>query len=128
MSTGVIVGSGNSPYYVSSGQTDASDVVVNGGSLFVLSGGTMNRNNGQQGGSENIYAGGVDSGGTVEAGAWSMYFLSGAVTTAALVSGSVSSGVAAFAYEVVLAGGTASATTLADAGVRMITGLPLALS
>ncbi len=39
MATGVIVTGGNSPYYVSSGAIDTSDIVDGGGSMFVLSGG-----------------------------------------------------------------------------------------
>lgn len=36
----LVVSKGNSPYRVSSGQADSGDVVVSGGSMYVLSGGT----------------------------------------------------------------------------------------
>jgi hypothetical protein len=36
MSVNVIVSAGNSPYNISAGQTDTDDIVVSGGSMFVL--------------------------------------------------------------------------------------------
>jgi autotransporter passenger strand-loop-strand repeat protein len=65
---GTTVGKGNSPYNVSSGHTDTNDVVVSGGSMFVLSGGTANTTAVSSGGIMTIKNGGVASGTTVFAG------------------------------------------------------------
>ncbi len=43
----VIVSAGNSPYKVSANQTDTGDVVVSGGSMFVLSGGAADFDDGE---------------------------------------------------------------------------------
>ena len=65
---GITVSKGNSPYNVSSGQTDTNDVVVSGGSMFVLSGGTANTTAVSSGGIMTIKNGGAASGTTVFAG------------------------------------------------------------
>ncbi len=62
----VIVSAGNSPYKVSAGQTDTSDVVVSGGAMFVLSGGIADGTTVSSGGFLGIAAGGTDSGTTLD--------------------------------------------------------------
>jgi autotransporter passenger strand-loop-strand repeat protein len=59
MVTGVTVKAGNSPYNVSSGETDTSDLVVNGGSMFVLSGGVADTTTFDAGGFLTIDSGGI---------------------------------------------------------------------
>ena len=54
MATGVTVSSADSPYNVSSGQTDTSDIVVSRGSMFVLSGGTASATTINNGGAETV--------------------------------------------------------------------------
>ena len=58
----VIVSKGNSPYKVSSGHTDSGDVVVSGGSMFVLSAGVANATTVSSGGFLTINKGGSGSG------------------------------------------------------------------
>src|SRR6478609_672874 len=57
----VIVSQGNSPYKVSAGGTDSNDVVVSGGSMFVLSGGVANLTTVSSGGFLTINKGGSGS-------------------------------------------------------------------
>src|ERR1700730_15436857 len=54
MATGVTVSSADSPYNVSSGQTDTSDIVVSRRSMFVLSGGTASATTINNGGAETV--------------------------------------------------------------------------
>jgi autotransporter passenger strand-loop-strand repeat protein len=58
----VIVSQGISPYKVSSGGTDSGDVVVSGGSMFVLSAGVANGTIVSSGGFLTINKGGSGSG------------------------------------------------------------------
>ena len=55
----VIVSKGNSPYKVSSGHTDTGDIVISGGSMFVLSGGTADSTTVSSGGFLTISHGGI---------------------------------------------------------------------
>jgi autotransporter passenger strand-loop-strand repeat protein/probable HAF family extracellular repeat protein len=64
-SVAVIVSKGNSPYKVSSGHTDTGDIVVSGGSMFVLSGGVADSTTVSSGGFLTISQGGTDSGTTL---------------------------------------------------------------
>ena len=58
---GVIVSKGNSPYKVSSGHTDSGDVVISGGSMFVLSAGVASATTVSSGGVLTINKGGSES-------------------------------------------------------------------
>jgi len=64
----VNVGSGNSPYDISSGQTDSSDIVLAGGAMFVLSGGVADGTAVSSGGTLTIDSGGIASGTVVDGG------------------------------------------------------------
>ena len=68
MNTGVIVNGGNSPYFVSSGQTDTSDIVDDGGVMVVDFGGVASGTVVSGGGRLTVNAGGVNSGTTVFGG------------------------------------------------------------
>src|SRR5262249_53269459 len=57
---GVNVSAGNSPYKVSSGQTDTNDFVISGGSMFILSGGSASITTVSSGGTEVVSGGGSD--------------------------------------------------------------------
>jgi VCBS repeat-containing protein/autotransporter passenger strand-loop-strand repeat protein len=80
MATSVTVNKGNSPYNVSSGGTDAYDVVVSGGSMFVLSDGVADLTTVSSGGSITFGPGSTDSSTTVSAGG--SFTLSSGVTDA----------------------------------------------
>ncbi len=64
----LVVGKGNSPYRVSSGQADSGDVVVSGGSMYVLLGGTALTTTVSSGGLLTIRGGGSASATTVSSG------------------------------------------------------------
>jgi autotransporter passenger strand-loop-strand repeat protein len=64
----VIVSKGNSPHNVSSGTPESGDVVVSGGSMFVLSGGTAFGTTVSSGGFLTINKGGSGSGSVLSGG------------------------------------------------------------
>ena len=66
---GVIVSAGNSPHNVSSGHTESGDIVVSGGSMFVLSGGKADTTTVNSGGVLFLDIGGVGSGTVLVGGA-----------------------------------------------------------
>ena len=95
------VSSGNSPYVVSSGQTDTGDLVVNGGSIVDLSGGAVDTTSAGSSGSLTIDLGGLASGTMVTSGG--IVFVDGP-TIGTQVSGG--------ATEIVSFGGIDNGTTL----------------
>jgi autotransporter passenger strand-loop-strand repeat protein len=110
----VIVTSGNSPYDVSSGQTDTGDIVSSGGSMYVLDGGTAIDATVSGDGYEYVYR--IDSGTTVGSGG-SEQVESGGVATGTTVSsgGYLLLGVTGFG-----AGGTASGAIVGSGGFEFV--------
>ena len=104
----VIVSQGNSPYKVSSGLTDSGDVVISGGSMFVLSGGVASATIVSFGGVLTINKGGSGSGS----------FLSGGTET---VSGTEAGDfIESGGSQRVLAGGKAISTTIDSGGLLTV--------
>ncbi len=64
----VTVSKGNSPYKVSSGHTETGDVVVSGGTMWVLSGGSADTTTISSGGTMAIKSGGIADGTVVLGG------------------------------------------------------------
>ncbi len=104
----VIVSAGNSPYRVSANQIDTGDVVVSGGSMFVLSGGVADGTTVSSGGFLAIERGGTDSGTVLEG----IEVIRG-TDLGATVSGGTA---------VVIAGGTDSGATIDSGGLLKIIG------
>jgi autotransporter passenger strand-loop-strand repeat protein len=73
---GTTVTKTNSPFNVSAGHSDAGDVVLSGGSMFVLSGGVANTTTVSSGGTLTIDRGGTEITPTV-AGGGTLTVLSG---------------------------------------------------
>jgi autotransporter passenger strand-loop-strand repeat protein len=61
---GVTVSSGNSPFIVSSGQTDTGDTILSGGTEIVASGGTVSNTTVDSGGVLELLGGATSSGTT----------------------------------------------------------------
>jgi autotransporter passenger strand-loop-strand repeat protein len=127
MSTGVIVGPGNSPYHVSAGQTDTSDVVVSGGTMDVDSGGTARQTTVSAGGEEFIASGGVASGTVVSSGGTEIVDPGGVATHTVISGGGIESvyGVASGTVvrggkEFVQSGGVASAAVVSSGGIEQV--------
>ncbi len=125
----VIVSSGNSPYDVPFGQTDTGDVVISGGSMFVLSGGvadtttvdangkltvdssgTANGTTVSSGGVETVNSGGYASGTTISSGGFNFVYGSETHTTD---SGGILT---------VFGGGTANNLTISSGGTLNVLG------
>lgn len=94
------VSSGNSPYNVSSGQTDTGDLVVNGGSMVVLSGGVADTTSVGSSGSLTIDLGGLAIGTMVAGGGH-------AVVDGTTIGAQVSAG----GTEMIASGGVDNGTT-----------------
>jgi autotransporter passenger strand-loop-strand repeat protein len=103
MATGVTVSSADSPYNVSSGQTDTSDIVVSRGSMFVLSGGTASATTINNGGAETVSS--LDISAVINSGGTQPVFGS---ASGAIVQ---SSGV-----EIISSGGSSTATRVTSGG------------
>jgi autotransporter passenger strand-loop-strand repeat protein len=125
---GVIVSAGNSPHNVSSGHTESGDIVVSGGSMFVLSGGKADATIVSYGGALTIDLGGVGSG-SVLAGLSERVF--GTETGATIKSGvqfvfgeatrtTISGG-----QQGIAAGGVASITTIKNNGLQNDEGIAI---
>jgi autotransporter passenger strand-loop-strand repeat protein len=123
----VIVSQGNSPYKVSSGHTDSGDVVVSGGSMFVLSagvasattvssGGFLTINKGGSGSGSHLLGGnetisGTETGDFIESGGSQRVLAPGkAISTTVDSSGTLT----------VLSGGTASAAIVNNGGNMLV--------
>ena len=107
LSAPVIVSKVNSPYKVSSGHTDTGDIVVSGGSMFVLSGGTADSTTVSSGGFLTISHGGTDSGTT----------LAGKETVLGLdIGAAVQSG----GTLAIHSGGTADPATISSGGIEIV--------
>jgi autotransporter passenger strand-loop-strand repeat protein len=100
MRTSVTVSNGEI-YPVSSGQTDTGDIVFSGGTLDVLSGGTIS--NTVDGGTVNVSSGGASS--TTILGGGFETISAGGFDTSALIS--------VGGYQLIGAGGEATSTTVA---------------
>ena len=124
--TGFLVNSGNSPYYVSSGVTDSDDIIVSGGSMVVLSGGTAIGATDHSGGLLTLESGGVGSDTSVAAGGSEIISAGGTDLGAQIVGGTqdvfgYASGAAVFrGSQVVSAGGTAANTTVSSGGTLTV--------
>jgi VCBS repeat-containing protein/autotransporter passenger strand-loop-strand repeat protein len=97
MATYVIVSGGNSPYNVSSGGTDLDDVVVSGGSMFVLSAGVADFTTVSSGGFLAVAFGGTGISATVSSSG-SLTVSGGGTDLSATVLGGGSEFVASGAY------------------------------
>ena len=102
-----IVSKGNSPYKVSSGHTDTGDIVISGGSMFVLSGGVADSTTVSSGGFLTISHGGTDSG-------------TDARRQAKLFAVSISAAVQSGGTLAILSGGTADPATISSGGVEVV--------
>jgi autotransporter passenger strand-loop-strand repeat protein len=101
--------SSSQTFNISSGQSDDGDVVLSGGILEVLSGGSAT--NATIVGIEVVSSGGADIGATVSAGGYQQVFSGGVATAATIQSGG---------YEYVNSGAAASSTTVDSGGLEMI--------
>jgi autotransporter passenger strand-loop-strand repeat protein len=126
MST-VIVSQGNSPYKVSAGGTDSNDVVVSGGSMFVLSaglaigttvssGGFLTINKGGSGSATRLSGGnetvsGTDVGDFIESGGSQRVAAPGKVISTTVDNAGTLA---------VLSGGTPSAATVKNGGMMLV--------
>jgi len=123
----VIVSQGISPYKVSSGHTDSGDVVVSGGSMFVLSAGVASATTVSSGGFLTINKGGSGSGSHLLGGNET---ISGTETGDFIESGgsqrvlapgkAISTTVDSFGTLTVLSGGTASAAIVNNGGNMLV--------
>jgi autotransporter passenger strand-loop-strand repeat protein len=126
---GVTISSGNSPYDVSSGQVDTNDVVVSGGSMFVLSGGTAIGTTLLGHGQEVVSGGGEDDGALISGGFQDLEAAGTASGTADITASGatvVGGGVQFVGYERGLGGTTylgsaiAISTTVGSGGTQVL--------
>ena len=124
--TGFLVNSANSPYYVSSGVIDSDDIIVSGGSMVVLSGGTAIGTADHSGGFLTLESGGVASGASVAAGGSEIVSAGGTDFAAQIVGGTqdvygyAGGATVVRGSQVVSAGGTAANTTVSSGGTLTI--------
>ena len=119
------VSSGNSPYNVMSAQTDTGDLVVNGGSMLILSGGVADTTTVDTGGILTIASGGIDNSTILSDGIAIVSF--GGTDLSTQISGGEQNvyGTAGYAtvfgggIQTVEGGGIASGTTL-DGGTEIV--------
>ena len=126
MATSVTLKAGNSPYNVSSGETDTGDLVINGGSMLVPWGGVANTTTIDAGGVLTIDSGGIDSS-TILSGGVEVVSVSGSDLDTQIsggeqgVYGSASNAtVFAGGIEVVESGGIAGSTTVSKGGIETV--------
>ncbi len=124
--TGVLVTSANSPYYVSSGVADSDNIIIGSGSMVVLSGGTATTTAINSGGFLVIESGGIEGGASLASGG-SEIVSTGGVDVGAQVNGGVqdlygyASGATVFSgLQLAASGGTAVDTTISSGGTLTV--------
>jgi autotransporter passenger strand-loop-strand repeat protein len=123
----VTVSQGISPYKVSSGQTDSSDVLVSGGSMFVLSAGVANATTVNSGGFLTINKGGSGSASQLLGGTETIScteigdFIGSGGSQRVLAPGrAISATVGSSGTLTVFSGGTASAAIVNNGGNMLV--------